>query len=430
MSPRVPPPVAVVGGSGGISANRSDIVAASARFSESGHELASARRDVLSLTESPLAAGFGVFGGFGGSGLAQSQSLSLADVRAFAYAAAAELWAASVLCLAIGRALWAAASGYDRLERLFDHGGVLGAAAGLLRGLEVGETALLVTHDLSRSTQLAVTNDPDISVALASAVGIRLAVEALADPGHDGHGVAHDTGLDVWGAAGTAPRQLSDILADLALRNDDTRHGEIDVRILTMPDGTRRAIVDITGTKAWDPHPTRDVTDLTTNVRALAGRDTAYEDGVLAALHKAGVGRNDDVMLVGHSQGGLIAVNAARHARGRFRITHVITAGAPVGVLLATVPAGTQVLALENRHDLVPALDQRANPDRRNVTTATVDLGDGTVVGNHGLTQTYLPAAVAVQASQARSVRDFLTGARDYLGASQVSTHTFQIERR
>jgi pimeloyl-ACP methyl ester carboxylesterase len=428
VSPRGPVPVAVTGGSGGISANRFDIAAAGARFSAAGHELASTRRDVLNLADGPLVGGFDPFGGVGGPSLAQA--VALADARAFVHAAAADLWAAGVLCTAIGRALWAAASGYDRLEHLFDRGGVLGLFSRVLQGLEVGETSLLVTHDVGRSVQLAVTNDPDVTVALASAAGIRRAVDALADPSHDGHGVAVDTGVDGWGAAGTAPRRLSDVLADLALRNDDTRHGEIDVRILTMADGTRRAIVDIPGTKSWDPHPTRDVTDLTTNVRALAGLRTAYEDGVLAALHEAGVGRDDDVMLVGHSQGGLIAVNAARHAHGRFRITHVITAGAPVGRLVGTVPRRTQVLALENRHDLVPALDQRANPDRRNVTTAGVDLGDGTVVGDHDLAATYLPAAVAVQASPARSVRDFLAGAGGYLDARTVVTHTFQIERR
>ena len=337
MSPRGPAPVAVSGGSGGISANADDIAAAAARFAAVGDELAGARRDVLGLAESSLADGRVTVDVFGPQ--PPTWSVSLADARGLARVAAGDLWAAGLLCTAIARSLWAAATGYGRLEQLFDRGNLVHLVSRLLGSVGVGEAGLLVTHDVSRSAQLALTNDPELTAGLAGVSGITAAVEVLADRDHDGHGIACPTGVDTWAAAGSPPRRLTDIVADLALRNDDTRHGEIDVRILTMPDGTRKAIVDITGTKSWTPHPGPDVTDLTTNVLALAGRRTAYEAGVLAAMRQAGVGRHDDVMLVGHSQGGLIAVNAARHAAGRFRITHVVTAGAPVGRLVGSVPA-------------------------------------------------------------------------------------------
>lgn len=85
---------------------------------------------------------------------------------------------------------------------------------------------------------------------------------------------------------------------------------------------------------------------------------------------------------------------------------------------------------MENRPDVVPHPDGVANPDQANVTTATSSHGDGTVIGDHSLTKSYLPLAVDVQASQARSVRDFIAGAHGYFAATHVETHTYQIQRR
>jgi pimeloyl-ACP methyl ester carboxylesterase len=137
------------------------------------------------------------------------------------------------------------------------------------------------------------------------------------------------------------------------------------------------------------------------------------------------------VLLVGHSQGGLVAVNAARDAvnSGRFRITHVVTAGAPIGLTVGTVPARVRVLALENSRDVVPHLDGRANPDRPNVTTASASSGDGTIGGDHAVDTGYLPLAADVDASRDPSVREFLASAAGYFRADAVETHTYQIQR-
>jgi pimeloyl-ACP methyl ester carboxylesterase len=224
---------------------------------------------------------------------------------------------------------------------------------------------------------------------------------------------------------------LRDVIGDLAQRSSG-RHGEIDVRILTMPDGSRRVIVDVTGTKSWDPLPTRDITSLTTNGRALVGERTAYEEGVLAAMRAAGVQRSDRVMMVGHSEGGMVAVTAARDATasGEFDVTHVITAGAPIGRTVGSLPARVKVLALENTTDVVPHLDGVANPDKPNVTTVSGQRGNNTVGGDHDIARSYVPLAGDAQASHHRSVREFLHSAGGYFGATQVETRTYQIQRR
>ena len=248
----------------------------------------------------------------------------------------------------------------------------------------------------------------------------------------DGHGVAHDLGPDTSGVARTPPRRLADIVSDLARRNDDPHHGSIDVRILTMADGSRRVIVDITGTKSWTPFPTSDVTSLTTNGRALVGESGAYEQGVLAAMRAAGVRRTDPVLLVGHSEGGMVAVTTARDARGsgRYDVTQVITAGSPVGRTVDEIPASVQVLALENERDVVPHLDGVANPDRPNITTARAALGNGTIADDHSLDDAYVPLAHEVDKTDNASLRAFRRGVDPFLRAVSVRTTSFQVTRK
>ena len=246
----------------------------------------------------------------------------------------------------------------------------------------------------------------------------------------DGHAVVADLGMDHRPAAQVPPRDLADLIRGLALRNQGLP-GEISVSLVTGADGRRRAIVDVPGTKSWSPVPNQDVTSVGTDIRAMAGRGTSYETGVLTALAAAGVTRQDDVMLVGHSGGGIVAVNAARDAArsGRFRITHIVTAGSPIGHVARDLPEDIQVLSLENSADLVPRLDAAANPDRPDITTVTVDDQHHDVIANHDLSTTYLPAAEAAEHSCSRSVDGFLSSAQGFLDAPTMQTHSFLITR-
>lgn len=244
----------------------------------------------------------------------------------------------------------------------------------------------------------------------------------------DGAPVLHDLGPDP--TTTIAPRTVSDLILDLARRNLG-RPGEISVSFVTGSDGVRRAVVDIPGTKSWNPAPVADVTSVGTDIRAIAGHDTSYERGVFAALADAGVRPDVPVLLVGHSEGGIVAVNAARDAAasGRFRITHIVTAGSPVGTLAATLPSTVQLLALENTADIVPGLDGVPNPDRVNVTTVRVDEQRGSIGANHDLEQSYEPEAVAAQTAGNGSIDAFVRGAKGFLSSDTMTTHAYQVTR-
>ncbi len=169
------------------------------------------------------------------------------------------------------------------------------------------------------------------------------------------------------------------------------------------PDRRERTayVVTIPGTKDWqlDPRRREHLTDFATNAGALGGLPTARVDGIAKALERAGARPHDQVMLVGHSQGGMLAVRAADEwtRSERFAVTHVVTAGAPIGGM--TVPASVQVLALESRDDVVPRLDARANDDRANVVTVRFDTPAATLIAQHALETSYLPAATALASS-------------------------------
>jgi pimeloyl-ACP methyl ester carboxylesterase len=163
----------------------------------------------------------------------------------------------------------------------------------------------------------------------------------------------------------------------------------------------------------------------------MAGLDTSYEEGIMRALTAAGVGPNTDVMLVGHSEGGIVAINVARDAvrSARFRVTHVVTAGAPIGKVSEQLPRSVQVLALENDDDVVPATDSADNPERPNITTVhTADEHDS-IGGNHSLDETYLPEAQAADVSDNASIDAFLAGAGKFLTGVTARTHAYQITR-
>jgi pimeloyl-ACP methyl ester carboxylesterase len=298
-------------------------------------------------------------------------------------------------------------------ERLLtDHPGIVDELIGSSPGLITGLTPFNVA-DVQGAAALLGELYPD-GVPVGTTVGV--------DSSHDGH----------------PPSGFGDLMETLSYRDGQSPPGspdEIDVRVITHPGGTRSYIVDIPGTKEWDtPGASSALNDLGTNVHAMAGQTTALEEAIADALHRAGASSTDPVMLVGHSQGGLVAAQAAHDTTtGAFgyNVTHVVTAGAPIGRI--DVPANVQVLALENSHDIVPHLDAAENPDRANVTTVTFDAQHGNIDDNHALGATYVPAATALDGSTDASVTAFRDSAGAFLstpdGGATVQTTVYQYTR-
>ena len=258
--------------------------------------------------------------------------------------------------------------------------------------------------------------------------------------GDDSRYVVHPTDLHVP-SGDTQPGSLADVITHLDQTNDlssvdhPENNGSIEIQTISDGHGHVRHIVYLPGTDDMGTLPWTqdgDVRDLATNFLLIHGQDNAYLDGILAAMHEAGIGPDDPVLLAGHSQGGMEAA-AILGQHHDYHVTNVVTAGSPTAQVPG-FPPGTHVLSLENHGDVVPLLDGGENPDTaQQVTVHFDDRGSG-IGDSHSLTH-YANGAAAVDASRDPSVREQLQSLRDhgFLAAggrgATVTSQVFQVTR-
>ena len=320
----------------------------------------------------------------------------------------------------------------DRLQARF-----VPSIQGMLEGASVVPSTVagsLAGHPMT-AVNHAAAGEADVLAAAVSGFWTNWALINEVATYPDGRPVVRAIGTDDATVAGTAPHSLSDVVSELAHRSEHRSGGDIDVRFVysTGPGGApmRRVIVDIPGVNTLDPSPSAtDPTSFGTNLRTLVGARSTYGDGVIEAMRQAGVTASDPVLLVGHSQGGLVAMNLAKEfaGRGTFDITHVITAGSPVAHI--AVPRSVQVLSLENENDPIPHLDGASNPDQTNITTVTIHRDHGRILDNHDVTKSYVPGARDIDVSDDPSVRSYLGGFAGFLSGTSVRTTVYGVRRR
>jgi hypothetical protein len=154
-------------------------------------------------------------------------------------------------------------------------------------------------------------------------------------------------------------REIDDLCdPDLDDRNDV---GVVRISSRVAADGIRHWLVQFPSTKSWHPRAGVAPNDLTADLVIGAEREPTMTRAAIAAMSVAGIAPGEPVMLAGFSLGGMVAAQVAvRAARHGFTVTHLVTAGAPLGRV--EVPAGIRVLALEHVLDIVPRIEGRENP--------------------------------------------------------------------
>lgn len=130
--------------------------------------------------------------------------------------------------------------------------------------------------------------------------------------------------------------------------------------------------VVVRGTTAFLPTSTNPQ-DMASNFQAVGKTRSDQQVAVELAMEMAGIGKGDPVEIVGHSQGGAVALAIAGNARlaQKYNVVSVLTAGAPSGG--QPIPKKVAVLNLENMADPVPALDGRPAPRGQDIVTAHFD---------------------------------------------------------
>ncbi|MCU6480829.1 hypothetical protein [Arthrobacter sp. A2-55] len=158
------------------------------------------------------------------------------------------------------------------------------------------------------------------------------------------------------------PSSLSEILGgvdDAYAMNGTAVSPDGDIRIVKIKqdDGSSAYIVNIPGTENWGINGNSNARDLTGNLMLVAGQSTTACQDVALAMHKAGIPPGAPVMMVGHSQGGVIAGQLASDPAftSQFNVTNILTAGSPIDN--DAIAPGIQVLGAQHHGDIVPKLD-------------------------------------------------------------------------
>lgn len=136
---------------------------------------------------------------------------------------------------------------------------------------------------------------------------------------------------------------------------ESTEDGGVRITTVNGPDGPSY-IVSIPGTQTWAP--TGDIpADLTGNLEVASGQSSTASEAVRLAMMEAGIPSGAPVLLSGHSQGGMIAMELAGDPafRDQFAVTNVLTFGSPVDI--TAVPGDIDIVAFQHASDVVPRLD-------------------------------------------------------------------------
>lgn len=166
-----------------------------------------------------------------------------------------------------------------------------------------------------------------------------------------------------------------DSMDDLVLLEgySDSMGGESQtvVDIMRIEGDPPRYVVTLPSTQDWqaagiffgeDMNGDGAVNDLDTNIvlRLFPDVRTQYERAVMQAMRDAGIGPNDPVLLVGFSQGGIMAGHIAANRSGEFNVEGVLAYGAPIDDM--PIPSKTEVVSMQHHGDIVHQLDLTSSP--------------------------------------------------------------------
>ncbi len=187
----------------------------------------------------------------------------------------------------------------------------------------------------------------------------------------------------------------------------------------------RLVVMYLPGTADWNPVSSTKAFDIRSDLELLGNgeKSTSYR-AANAALDAFGVTKGDRLILVGYSQGGLVAAELANSHKN---IEAIVTMGSPIAN--EEIPSEVKVISLEHSNDVVPALSGETNPMTENWATASrhvdVNLGE-TILKAHGMHEYVQTAMLADDSTDSGLVRlrgevlDNFSGAT-LLGAKEYS---------
>jgi hypothetical protein len=153
----------------------------------------------------------------------------------------------------------------------------------------------------------------------------------------------------------TVPTDLENLTQGVT---DSYKAGDGNVRVTTIdsPEGPR-VIVSIPGTQPWNPLAGDNPMDVTGNFVTAGGGRSTMTEAVVLAMQNANIPPGAEVMLVGHSQGGMTVADLASDSAfvSEYNVTNAVTFGSPIDS--NHIDPSVSVLEMQHRSDVVPRLD-------------------------------------------------------------------------
>ncbi|RPF20663.1 hypothetical protein [Myceligenerans xiligouense] len=153
----------------------------------------------------------------------------------------------------------------------------------------------------------------------------------------------------------TIPNDIEDLTQSVT---DAYGAGDGTVRVTTIdtPEGPR-VIVSVPGTESWNPATGDNPMDLTGNLVTAGGGTSTMTRAVELAMQNADIPPGAEVMLVGHSQGGMTVADLVSDSGfvSEYNVTNAMTFGSPIDS--NRIDPGVNVLEVQHQSDVVPRLD-------------------------------------------------------------------------
>ncbi|MFT4147689.1 MAG: hypothetical protein QM632_02705 [Micrococcaceae bacterium] len=152
------------------------------------------------------------------------------------------------------------------------------------------------------------------------------------------------------------PQNYSDIAQNIKEAYSDP--ATLAIQKITTPEGKNSWIVYIPGLQDKNPFFNHDNPhDIDSCMKGFKGEDSDHKKAIRDSMKTAGIAPNDQVLLAGHSLGGISSIGLLNDPRvmKNYSIAGVITMGSPIEHL--HIPQKVPVLSLNNEKDPVHQLD-------------------------------------------------------------------------
>lgn len=210
---------------------------------------------------------------------------------------------------------------------------------------------------------------------------------------------------------------------------------QVRIERYTVPGEPPRYVVYVAPTQTFSPVADGEPWDLTSNIAGVGGLASGSIRATELAMADAGITAEAEVVLVGYSQGGLVADAVA--ASGRWNTVGLETYGDPGGGI--PVPGGVRGVAVRHTDDLVVALGGAQEPTDRTIVERRAfaqgaDIPNDLPVPAHQR-RAYVETARLLDAAHSPQVRAELDAldafARDYTSreGAEITTFEYRAER-